>query len=48
MGGEDRRWWARGDAAGERGVVVDVEFEKMEKGICDERNCAVEFCGQCD
>ena len=27
-------WWAGGDSAGERGVVVDVEFEEVEERVC--------------
>ena len=33
-----------GDAAGEGGVIVDVEFEEVEEGVCDEGDCAVQFC----
>lgn len=33
-----------GDAAGEGGIVVDVEFEEVEEGVCYEGDCAVEFC----
>jgi hypothetical protein len=43
--GEEGGWWARGNAAGERGVVMDVEFEEMEEGVCYEGDWAVEFCG---
>jgi hypothetical protein len=36
-----RRERARGDSAGERGVVVDVEFEEVEEGVGDEVDGAV-------
>jgi hypothetical protein len=32
-----------GDAAGEGRVVVDVEFEEVEEGVCYEGDCAVQF-----
>jgi hypothetical protein len=34
----------RGDSTGERRVVVDVEFEKVEEGVCYYWYCAIEFC----
>jgi hypothetical protein len=37
------RRWTRRQTAGERGVVVDVEFEEVEEGVCYEGNGAVEF-----
>jgi len=37
-------WGTRGDAAGEGGVVVNVEFEEVEEGVCYEGDCAIEFC----
>ena len=33
-GGMDVCWGPGGDAAGEGSVVVDVEFEEVEEGIC--------------
>jgi hypothetical protein len=33
VGWVDVCWWARGYAAGERRVVVDVEFEEVEEGV---------------
>jgi hypothetical protein len=32
--GVDVCWWAGGDSAGEWSVVVDVEFEEVEEGVC--------------
>jgi hypothetical protein len=33
-GGVDMCWWAGGDSAGEGSVVVNVEFEEVEEGVC--------------
>ena len=38
-----RREWFGGDAAGERGVIVDVEFEEVEERVVDEVDGAVDF-----
>lgn len=37
------RWRARGEAAGEGCVAVHVELEKVEEGVADEGDRAVEF-----
>jgi hypothetical protein len=42
-GGVNVCWWAGGDAAGEGSVVVDVEFEEVEEGVCYQGDGAVEF-----
>lgn len=31
----DGIWGARGQAAGQRGIVVDVELEEVEEGVVD-------------
>ena len=36
-------WRASGETACEGGVVMDVEFEKMEEGVSDDGDGAVEF-----
>lgn len=43
--GVDVRWGPGGDAAGEGGVVVDVELEEVEEGVGYEGNRAVEIWG---
>lgn len=43
MRGDDVRWWARGNTARERSIVVDIELEEMEERIGYEGDGAVEF-----
>lgn len=40
----DMRGGSRGDSTGEGDVVVDVEFEEVEEGVCNEWDRAIEFC----
>ena len=35
--------WSRGDPAGQRSIVVDVEFEEMEEGVIDGGEGAIDF-----
>ena len=39
----DHGGWTGGNAAGEGGVVMDVEFEQVEDGVGDEGNRAVQL-----
>lgn len=35
--------WPRRNAAGQRRIGVDVEFEEMEEGVVNHGDCAVDF-----
>jgi hypothetical protein len=39
----DGIWWAGGQAAGQRSVVVDVKLEEVEEGVVDGVDGAVEL-----
>lgn len=38
------RLWSGGDSTGERRIVMDVEFEEVEEGVCNKRYGTVHLC----